>query len=224
MDSFIIPAVNILNVNLGSLNNSVEVQCGDTQAEEVETFGAQWIQQTGFCSLPPNAVAGGAAAEGMLFKDSNRDYLFASRDVASQENYGLLNPGETCIYAAGPDGKSQARILLKADNSINLYTAASAGGSSMGLFINPASDTISLINGKGYGLIISDDGISLTMGGTVCALQLDSSGNISLIGTGQTQIDGSGIVLGSIAVTGVNSALIGPTGLAGVASLKVLIE
>lgn len=115
-------SVNILNVSLGTQNNSVLAQVGDVQNEDVEDYQVQWMQHSGFCSLPPNAVPNGKAAEGVMITETNRSVIFASRDVSSQNNYGNLNPGESCIYAAGPNGTGQARVMCKGDGSITLYT------------------------------------------------------------------------------------------------------
>lgn len=122
MAESIIPSLNILNATLSDTNNSVEVQMGDVVNQEVESYTAQWVQQTGFCSLPPTAVAGKSASEGIMLKGTNRDFVFASRDVASQSNYGNLKAGEATVYACGPDGTAQARMMCKADGSVNLYT------------------------------------------------------------------------------------------------------
>jgi hypothetical protein len=119
--------------------------------------------------------------------------VLGTRDTRTQSLAGTLNPGETCLYSP----ISQGRVLLKADSSISLYTATSSSATAMGIFINPATDSISIVNSKGYGLIINDDGISLTMGGTVASIQLTSSGNINIIGTSGVQIDGTSILLGS---------------------------
>lgn len=121
-ETVIIPSVNIMNVALGSENNSVLAQVGDVQNEDVEDYQCQWVQQSGFCSLPPNAVPNGTSSEGIMLKTSYNSYVFASRDFASQANYGQLAPGESCMYAAGPDGSAQARMMCKADGSVTMYT------------------------------------------------------------------------------------------------------
>lgn len=205
---------------------TVLAQLGDVVGEESEVDDAEWWQSVGFVSRPSKPEAGKSACQVVAIHDSGHVACIASRDLRGQELAGELKEGETCVYAPGADGKGQARALLKADGAISLYTRKgnAPDGQGMGLFIVANGDEIRLINSKGYGLVIDGDGVSLVAGGSGSALTLSASGDATLVGTGKTQIDGSGVVLGSLAVPVLNSALTGPTGLAGKASLKVLIE
>ncbi len=204
--------------------NTIMAQIGDaTSGSSPEP--SEWWQHVGFASRPSNVSGSGKnsdAAQAIVINRSDYDIVIASRDTRFQDIYGALKPGETCIYATGADGKAQGRILLKADGSVNLFTKKgnTDSGKAMGIFIDPAADTISILNSKGYGLIISPDGCAVTAKDSALTLK---GMDVSLIAKGKCQIDGGGIVLGSIAVPGVNSALVGVTGLAGVASTKVLI-
>ncbi len=192
--------------------------------KSVDSNAAEWWQHVGFISRPPEAVAGSKACQVVAFRESDHDVIVASKDTRGQELAGSLGPGETSIYAAGADGTSQGRITIKGTGSINLYTREgnTASGQGMGLFIDPATDTISLINSQGYGIVINGDGVFVTA--KESSLSLESGGKASLIAKGQAQVDGSGILIGSNGVPGVNSALVGPTGMAGAASAKVVIQ
>ncbi len=88
--------------------------------------------------------------------------------------------------------------------------------------LDAENNTIRLLNGDGNGIIISSAGITLTAGDS--GLTLGSDGTIKMVGTGQVQVDGSTVVLGSVVVPGVNSALVGVTGVSGRSSLKCMIE
>lgn len=205
--------------------NTLMAQIGDaTTSSSPEP--AEWWQHVGFASRPSEVSGSGKnanSAQAIVIARTDYDIVIASRDTRFQDIYGALKPGETCMYGTGADGLAQGRILIKQNGSINLFTKEGNvdGGSAMGVFINPDDDSITILNSAGYGIIINGDGVAITAKDS--ALTLKSGGDVSLVGKGKTQIDGGGICLGSTAVPGVNSALVGVTGLAGVASTKVLI-
>lgn len=196
---------------------------GDVQSAETEADQVEWWQHVGFVSRPPKAEPGKSACQVVTVKGPQYDAAIASRDFRGQDLAGTLNEGETCVYAAGADGKGQARLLLKANGAVALFTRKdnATDGTGLAIQIDPNTDTISLTNSKGYGLLITADGVYVSAGNATLTL---AGGDASLVATGRTQVDGSSVVLGSVAVPGVNAALHGPTGPGGVASLKVLIE
>lgn len=206
--------------------NTIMLQVGDANAGESHADEAELWQHVGLASRPSPPTGSGAnkeAAQAVMIRLSDYDVVLATRDTRFQDIYGNLRDGETCLYATGSDGKGQARTILKHDGSINLYTKLgnSPTGKGMGIFIDPNNDRISIVNSKGYGIIINEDGALVTAKDS--ALKLDGSGSASLIGKGRVQVDGGSIVLGAVAVPGVNNALTGPTGIAGIASTKVFI-
>lgn len=214
---------DILGTSIDSNTHTILAQLGDVVTGTVYSDNAELWQTPGIASRPRNPTAGKTSAQAIAIRESDRDIIIATRDVDSQTIYGNLKPGETSIYAPGSDGTAQGRIILKDDGSVNLFTKKDneESGAGIGIFIDPATEQISLVNSKGYGIIIGQDGITITAKDS--SLSLNADGSISLIGKAQTQIDGSSVILGSIAVPVVNSALIGPTGIVGVASTKVLI-
>lgn len=200
-ETVIIPSLNILNVSLGDMNNSVEVQMGDVIAEEPENYTAQWIQHTGFCSLPPTAIANKSASEGMLLKRSDRDYVFASRDLLSQIIYGNLNPGEVTIYSAGADGTGQARVMLKGDGSISFYTTDdnTANGNALQLTLSP---TTGLSFVSAFGSMTFDQAgfrVSTTSGASfnVMSTSDPTTGNAIMMSAGSCTINSGMITLGT---------------------------
>lgn len=217
--------IDVLKTTVDNTTKKILAQIGNVNGAGLnQGDNVEWYQHVGFASRPPKAVPGEEACKAVSIRQGGTDAVIASHDARGLELYGNLADGETCIYAAGEDGEAQARILLKKDGSINLYTRKgnTSGGTGMMISLDAANGAIRLVNDQGYGLIIDADGVKLTAGGA--GLVLESGGNVKLIGTGQTQVDGGGICIGSLAVPGVNSALTGVTGLVGKASLKVLIE
>lgn len=216
--------LDILTTTVNSATKRILAQTGDVVKDATDSDGAEWWQHVGFASRPPKPQAGKQAAQAVVLKTSDRDVAIGSVDQRGLALYGNLDHGESCLYAAGEDGEAQARVLLKKDGSINLYTRKgnTSSGAGMVVQIDAMNGAIRLINDKGYGIIIDADGVKITSGNA--ALTLTGGGDATLVGKGKTQVDGSGVVIGSLAVPGVNSALTGVTGVAGKASLKVLIE
>jgi hypothetical protein len=215
---------DVLKTVIESATKSVLAQLGDVLQKITEADNAEWYQHVGFISRPSKAVSGQKAAECIAVGRRDRYAVIASRDLRGQDLAGSLADGETCLYAGGSTGTAQGRILIKADGSINIYSRQgnTSAGQGMAIMVTPSSDTISIVNSTGKGIIINSDGVTITAGDS--GLVLQSNGDLKLIAKAKAQIDGAGIVLGSVALTGVNSALKGVTGVAGTPSLKVLIE
>lgn len=215
---------DILTTAVDKATKKITAQIGSVVGQTTDSDGAEWWQHYGLASRPPKPEAGKTAAQAVVIKGGDRDICIASQDLRGLELYGSLDHGEVCLYSAGDTGTGQARILLKKDGSVSLFTKQgnASGGTGMLIQLDAAGNAIRLLNASGHGIIIDDEGVKVTSGGA--ALTLKAGGDASLIGKGSTQVDGSGVVIGSLAVPGVNSALTGVTGVAGKASLKVLIE
>ncbi len=223
-DAFIM-GIEILKTTLTETTKKIVAQIGTVNGDgQTDADNVDWVQHVGFASRPAKAEPGKEAAQGFGIRRGGRDVIFASQDLRGLEIYGNLKDGETAIYAVGEDGEGQARALFKKDGSVTLYSRKgnTASGAGMMIGIDAMGGAIRLVNDQGYGIIIDGDGVSITAKGA--ALILKSGGDCSLIGKGKCQIDGGGICIGSMAVPGVNSAITGVTGIAGKASLKVLIE
>lgn len=213
---------DILTTTVNAATKKILCQLGSVTEETTSADNVEWWQHVGFASRPPKPVAGKTAAQSITFSASDHDVCFASQDLRGLELYGSLGFGETCIYAPGEDGAAQARVLLKKNGSISLYTRVgnTSDGAGMILQLDPENDAIRITNGAGYGLIIDADGVRI-FSGDKAALTLSSGGTCSLVATQQCQVDGSSIVLGSVAVPVVNSVCVGPAGIAAAASTKV---
>lgn len=104
------------------LEGTIQRSTGDVISNDVEATDGEWMQHVGFCSRPPLAQPGQAAAQCVTFNRSDRRVCIASRDLRSAVISGNLDHGESAVYAAGPDGTGQARSLWKKDGSITQYT------------------------------------------------------------------------------------------------------
>lgn len=223
IDSLIDIGLDVLSTSM-SATGKILAFLGDAKNKLATSDRASWVQHVGFASRPGKPTAGKQACQAVVVRRSDQDVVIASSDSRTQEMYGALSDGETALIAGGPDGTSQARVILKADGSANVYTRAgnSAGGAGMVLQLDAANNASRMLNGLGFGIIADANGVTITSG--AASITLGADGSISIVATGQAQVDGSTILLGSIAVPGVNSAIRGPTGLSGVASPKVLIQ
>lgn len=192
----------------------------DLKADRMQ--GAEILARvrSGLSSLPPKGTEVLIAfPRGMETKPGAGVIIAELSRVQNTATYGNLAENELCLAPGSAD--AIARILMKANNSINLYTKTPAN-KGMLISMDPSTDTISIVNSKGYGIIIDPTGIKLTAKDS--GIQLGDDGNSKFISKKQTQIDGATIMLGSVGVPGANSAIHGPAGMAGIASLKVLIE
>lgn len=213
---------DVLTTTVNAATKKILAQLGDVHKQTTDTDNAEWWQHVGFASRPPKPEAGKTAAQVVALRAGDHDVCVASQDMRGLDLYGNLGHGETCVYAPGESGDGQARTLLKSDGSISLYTRVGNAKTGKGMIvqIDAATDAIRLTNGAGYGIVIDADGVRIFAGASA-GLTIGSSGKCSLIGTGQCQIDGGSIVLGSVAVPGVNSVCVGPAGIAAAASTKV---
>jgi len=216
--------IDILCTTVSTATKNILAQIGSVVGETPDADNVEWIQHVGFASRPSKPTAGKAAAQGYGVRQDSIDFILGSKDLRGLTIYGTLADGETCVYAGGDDGSGQARALFKKDGSVTLYTKSgnTDGGTGMMIQLDAAGGGIRLVDSFGNALISSADGWQMTAKGS--ALTLKQSGDFSLVGKGQTQVDGSSICLGSIAVPGINSVCTGVTGIAAKASLKVVCE
>lgn len=221
--------LGVLNTVRDAVTNTILAMLGDEVAGASDSDDAEWWQHIGFASRPSKPEAGKAGPQVVVLRGSDHDACIASRDVRCHGLYGSLNYGETCIYAGGEDGTGQARVLLKADGGIHLYTRKGNTPSGVGMMVqlDAQNGAIRLVNDLGYGIIIDADGVKITAGGAGITLA-GSGGGIKVIGTGEVQVDGGKVVIGSMVVPVVNNALRGLGGVAGACvaspSSKVFIE
>lgn len=218
--------VDLLGTTVDPTTGTVLAQTGDASNGQADTDNVELFGSYGTVFRPSTPSGNGKACQAFTLRRGDHDIAIGYRDERGQLLAGSLQPGERCDYAPGTDGANQTRVLFKADGSWVVYgtkgNAPGAGG--MMVQVDPANDTIRILNSAGNGIIISPDGVLITTTGGASAVELLASGDCSMIGKGAVQVDGSSGCLGSIAVVGLNSALTGVTGIAGKASLKWVIE
>ena len=186
-----------------SKNNTIMVQVGDATVDAQNTTGgspAEWWQHVGFASRPSPVSGTGKsadAAQAVVINHTHSDVVIASRDVRYQSIYGSLKQGETALYATGSDGKGQARILLKQDGSINLFTKKNnlSANKGLGLFIAAKEDSISLINSTGSAVQVDSSGTRMFSS----AGSVDVGSAVKITSTGAVNISGTSVVLGGAA-------------------------
>lgn len=212
--------VDLLGSVVDPATGTIILQTGDVANQFSEADNVESWQTTGVISRPSNPQPGtpNGACQGFIVRQSNNDVCLATRDIRSQKIAGSLQPGETCVYAAGVDGNAQARLLLKANGNAALYTSQgnTQGGASIMVQVN-ATSGITLSTPWGA-LSIGQDGIKLAWGGG-SAIQLNDAG-ITLIGQG-IALNGANVSLGANAVTPVLVGT-GPTGI-GSTSVKAAL-
>lgn len=213
---------DILDSTLNESDNSFTAQLGRSQCAEVYSDDNEIWQQPGFSSRPSKVDSNSDnAPQAISIARDDVDIIIAIRDTRYQSIYGSLKEGETAVYATGENGEGQPRMLMKQDNSINFYTKKDPSSKAMFFGITPGTDNFTFVNSLGYGIIIDTSGIKLTCkGGTI---NMTDAG-IKIISSGQAQLDGTNIVIGSIGLPPVNSPLCGAAFASSKPSLKVTIE
>lgn len=173
-------------------------QIGDAASSVPGELVEVW-QHIGFASRPPKPNADGKSSQGITLNTGHYPVCIATRDARYNERVGALGDGETCIYAAGENGEGQARVMLKGDSSINLYTSAAAGGTGMGVFVTPGSDSVLVNNASGMAVKVSADGVEIiTPNGAVTV-----GSNLQIVSKGKVSVSGTNIVLGGPAAQAV---------------------
>ncbi len=214
---------DVLKTTVSQKTKKILVQIGNAVSKAVDSDNVEWLQHVGLVSTAASAESGKRAAQVVVIRLGDRDVAINSTDLRGLELAGELGDGETVVYAAGKDGKGQARTIYKNDGSIHHYTRVgnSESGAGMTVQIDAQGNAIRILNGSGFGLIIDKDGVTLTAG--EAALTLNADGSHSLIGTGTAQVDGTSILLGAQGVPGANSAIMGPAGVAGAPNPKIIL-
>lgn len=211
----------ILSTERDALSGHFAAQLGDAVTGEVTETNAEIWQQPGFASTPPNPTAGVAAQALCLAGDV--DQCIAYRDERQAAVYGALGPGESCVFAMGPEATGTARMLLKDDGSkATVSIVMNAGNASDGVnfvFTMDTDGTFAWLNEAG-GLSIGPDG-AISLMNQNGGIQVSAEGNVTLMGP-QLSLAGQAVALG-IGASPATPALMGMVGVAGVASKSVLI-
>jgi hypothetical protein len=188
--------VDVLRTSVSSKTKRILAQVGSVVGRTVDGVQSEWWQHVGFISRPSKPVAGHEAARAISLRRGNVDAIIASEDDRGLELKGNLADGETCIYAAGEDGNAQARILLKADGSVNIFTKSgnTSAGTGMGVFVSP-DGSISLTSHNGGAMLIGTDA-SIKAFNANGAIQVAANGDVKVSSATKVGISAPAVVLG----------------------------
>lgn len=193
-------------------NGTLLLQTGDAVAAEVACDGAEHWQHVGFASRPSLAINGASACQAIAIKTGSADACIATRDLRSQQVYGNLAEGETCVFAAGPNGTGQGCMSLKQDGSITLITSDNNTASGNGVYFKISPTKMQFMapwgsmtfDATGFH-IKTKTGARLDMGALAAPPPLDtlvpsyvkiSGGTVTLAGALATAIDSPMVTLG----------------------------
>lgn len=215
LGSLIDHGVDILSTTLDKTTNRILAFLGDVKAQFGDSDRAKWVQHEGFASRPPKAVAGKIACQATIVRRSDGDLVIGSTDSRTIGMYANLGDGESCVYAGGADGTGQARLLCKADGSVNMYTRAgnASGGAGMVCQLDAANNAARMLNGLGFGIIAGTDDVTITS--AAASITLKADGSASIVSTKGLQIDGTSVMLGSspTLTAATNAVMINPASL-----------
>lgn len=196
---------DVLTTEQDPATGTLTAQLGDATNSEVLSENAEIWSHFGFASRPSNVEPNADNAPQVIaIARSDRDLVVAERDTRGQEIYGQLGPGETCLYAGGVLGTGQARVLLKADGAINLYTKAQNDVTKpgMGIFLNAMDDSVTIMNSKGLGIRIDNEHGVMIKGLNENTIILGEKLQLGDIEVGNIDIGGGCNVMGSLGVVG----------------------
>ena len=210
--------VDIMNTSVSVKTKKILAKTGSNIGEgQSDSDNVEWWQHVGFASRPANPVKGKQAAQAITIRSGTIDCAIASQDLRGLDLYGQLSPGETCLYATGPDGSSQGRILIKGDGSVNIFTRKdnSSGGAGMGVFVN-ADGSVSIASHNGAAILVGNDG-SIKMFNGSGGVQVLPDGHIKLASGSNIDISGASVSLGGPSALPI---AIGPATVASIAGLQ----
>lgn len=137
--------LDILTTSVSDATNRILLQTGDVVRNATDSEQVEHWQHIGFVSRASKPEAGKKAAQAIVLKTSGRDAAIASVDQRGLALYGNLGHGETGLYAAGEDGNAQARVILKGDGSVNLYTTDTNTDEGQAVYFRVAKDAFQFV-------------------------------------------------------------------------------
>ncbi len=192
--------VDILTTTVNATTRKVLAQLGDVHRQTTDTDNAEiWAGPGGIVSRPPKPEAGKRAAQAVVLKTGDYDIVLGVNELRGTELYGELDHGETAVFAPGEDGTGQARILLKKNGAVAIYTTEgnTANGGSVTIQALPSGE-IHIASSLG-GISITSSKISV-LSASGSGAEFSSSG-VNIIG--QTNVINGTCVLGDATATGV---------------------
>lgn len=209
-------------------NGEVRVNLGEDTTGEGEHIDVQVWGPDGYHARPNDPDDKGAC-QALYLIDGQQQRVFAFRDNNNAKQAGALEPGDRLI-----DTRGAPRVYVKQKRQrVGLYTemksAPPVGGKGMTLDLDGEAGNI-LIKRAGQVIVLGDDGgISLVCAGAASQSSITMTPTSITIAAGVVYIDGGNVTVGLTGgvarpgIPGVDSALYGPMGQAGVASSCVFI-
>ena len=153
-------SMDVMVATIDATTGIITAQTGDAVAGITDSNGAELWQTFGFASLPSPPSGGASGAQCIAIKRATGDIIIAGRDARTGQIWGNLQPGETCIFASGADGGGQARIMLKQDGSVTMYTTEdnTSTGAAMMARLSPPNSS----GGGGFEVVVP--GATLKLG------------------------------------------------------------
>lgn len=141
LDDLFTLGADVLGTSL-TAQGTILCQTGDVVGSQVSGDNTEFWQHIGFASLPSLPEPGKVACQVLAINSGSNDIAFASRDIRTSSIYGNLQPGETTLYACGPQGTGQAKVLLKQDGAVTLYTTETNKSDGAGVYLRLAPDKL----------------------------------------------------------------------------------
>jgi hypothetical protein len=132
--------------------------------------------------------------------------------MRAQDIYGHLGEGETCLYSVGSEGQGQARVSLKGDGSVTLFTTEDNTKTGAGTYLKLAPDGLTFH--ASFGTIVFDktgfhvlheSGVTFDLGG----LADPTSPNYAVLSACNVTVDSPVVMLGPSAARGGSGVYMG---------------
>jgi hypothetical protein len=199
MSDTVIQISDIMSSLRDPTTGSISFQLGNALTGDVLSDDNEHWQQPGFASIPslPSSSNATDCAQTVCIQRDDGNICIASRDVRNQAIYGSLKPGESSVYAAGPNGKGTGRVLLKDTGSVStvsLFTQVGNTSSGNPVIIQLSSDEkVNIAGGSQGAITIDSNGINAISTST---MSLGAAGQLTLIGA-SLALNGGSVSIGA---------------------------
>lgn len=107
----------IMGSNFNANTGVITLQTGDVLGDDPSDQNAELWQHVGFISLPALAQPGKASCQSISINRSTRNIVVATRDIRAASLIPSIKPGETFLFAGGPNNSGMCNIYLQNDGS-----------------------------------------------------------------------------------------------------------
>jgi hypothetical protein len=111
--------LDVMSTALDAATNAITAVLGNTTSGSTDSKDNEWMGSgPGFVSLPAPPTSGAPSCQVVAIRQGDKNVVIAAKDYRACSQYANLQPGEACMFAT----VGQARVLVKKDGSITLYT------------------------------------------------------------------------------------------------------